>query len=520
MMRGRAWPLGLALMLGLPAALAAPSAAGNRAPVLDVQAGDYLQGQWIPAQVPATLSLHDDQGHLIRRWQAAEPGAQTLRVQATAAGRWQAEVAASDQLQFAPAVGLGQQMPLPAGPDPVTPPRSPRLQQLARQLQQLARQLQQGASTDAFWEQVAAAGGTLREPIGQQWLLTFLWRGARHSAAVWAGPDGDLSPMQRLDGSDVWYASFPVPADTFMSYQLVPDQPRPAGDRRSQRQALLAVAQADPHNRQRWGGQDADRFAQRSIVHLPAAPSMPVPARRTGLWQQRWVSDPLSGQTRQLSLYRSAGGQGEPVELVLFDAHAFDALVDAPGVIQALVDAGRLPPLQVVLVGNASTGSRSTELACDERTAQALVEHWLPALDDLRWPLPATRRVIAGASLGGLAATCAALAQPQQFGHVLALSPSYWWAPPGEAANALSRRVPAAGQAPTLRVFAGAFEQGRAGQPGIAPASQTVVQAWQQAGLPARLQLYSGGHDWYAWRWALAEGLQQLFPADAAGAIQ
>jgi len=170
------------------------------------------------------------------------------------------------------------------------------------QLRALQQRLAAGEGSQAFWHQLAQQGSPLVERDGVQpplaaneVLLTFLWRGARHGVTLLGAPSAGHDPLHRLADSDVWYRSYRVPASLRLSYQLAPDAPPVAPAWR--REALLAVAQRDPLNRQTFPPQALDDFDARSVLTLPAALPAPWLAASTGqgAWQQAWLPAAQAG---------------------------------------------------------------------------------------------------------------------------------------------------------------------------------------------------------------------------------
>src|SRR5690606_2765066 len=129
------------------------------------------------------------------------------------------------------------------GPGTHEPPAATRPALSSPRLRDLARQLELGTGTEAFWKEMARQGTPQIEdrPDGKK-LMTFLFRGARRNARIMGAPSNDHEPMMRLEGSDVWYRTFIVPADTRLSYRIAPDIPEPPGSSRERRLAILATA--------------------------------------------------------------------------------------------------------------------------------------------------------------------------------------------------------------------------------------------------------------------------------------
>jgi enterochelin esterase family protein len=108
------------------------------------------------------------------------------------------------------------------------------------------------------------------------------------------------------------------------------------------------------------------------------------------------------------------------------DAEVYTTDIPVPIILDNLLAAGKIPPIVAVLVGNVRVDQqavRTRELSCLPAFSNFLVEELLPWIrSQYRVTSPAADTIIGGASRGGIAAICAALEYPQQFGNVLTQS--------------------------------------------------------------------------------------------------
>ena len=396
-------------------------------------------------------------------------------------------------------------------------------------LKALAQQLAAGGSTDAFWREVAAQGTPLVEPWSDsERLVSFVWRGAQHSVRLFGSPSGNHESLQPLvvngQRSDVWWASFVMPRDVRLSYALAPDVPNIDASPMDQRRSIIATLQRDPFNPRSWaaaapGAEPVDRYQGRSVLQLPDAPPQPWLGQRAGVaagdLQRHWLHSATLGNGRDVWVYRPAGWQQTPADqralLVLFDAHAYVQDVPTPQIVDNLMADGLIPRTAVVLVANASSALRGTELPPNPQFAAFMGTQLMPWLAAQGVDVPAARTVIAGSSYGGLAASYVALQYPQRFGNVLSLSGSYWWAPKGEAPNALARWWAAAPKQDVNFYFdAGLYESARGGQAGILETSRELGDVLHSKGYRVTQLEHSTGHDYVHWQGSIACGLVAL----------
>lgn len=388
----------------------------------------------------------------------------------------------------------------------------------------LANRLAAGQTVEDLWRKIEARGTpllALRDD--DHYVLTFLYRGATENVRILGAPSGDHDAMTRLSGSDIWFKSYIVPADTRLSYKLAPDVPVFPGPPRARRVAILATAQADPLNRHPWPAGVADPFRYQSTISLPKAP----PQR--GLDDSGGVKGQLQalefhsqrlGNRRSVILYRPPGFNADNPRnhlLVLFDGEDYLSKVPTPRILDNLIAQNKLPPMAAVFVSNPA-GRRSLELPGDRSFAAAIAEELLPWVEaQLGMSGTARRRVLAGSSFGGLAATRIAMLYPDVFGSVISLSASHWWSPPGTpqtqsvywaARLARQPKVPV-----RLFISAGLFEQHHAGAAGILETNRHVRDVLLAKGYELHYREYAAAHDYYYWRGALADGLLELFGA-------
>lgn len=482
---------------------------------LKVPAGQVVQLRMTSDN--AHLDLRDAQGHHLRRLAENGRGVQTVM--------WRTQDAQQEQLWVTPAqvgqpatVGLELlQTWVSNGPAPLTANDTP----MGPRLQALQQALVHGESTDAFWQAVKQQGTPLVEPWAQgQLLVTFLWRDQSNTnVRLFGSPSGNHSPLRKLTGSDVWWTSVVMDPRARLSYGLAPDVPQIA-DAKQQRRMILSTLQRDPLNPARfpvspWGGQD-DIYQGRSVLTLPQAPEQPWVAARAGVprgtLQRHVLHSHLLGNERDVWTYVPAGAAPQAL-LVLFDAHAYVHDVPTPRILDNLVADGLLPPMAAVIVGNASPEARGDELPPHPLFARFIAEELMPWVKAQGLGQLARHTVVAGSSYGGLAASYLGFTHPEWFGHVLSMSGSYWWAPPGEAQGWMQRTwqtLPS--PLPHVRFYidAGRYESGRGGKDGILETSAELADVLRARGLWVMQRNFVGGHDYVQWQASLGCGLVGL----------
>ncbi|CCJ73253.1 putative esterase [Cronobacter condimenti 1330] len=387
-------------------------------------------------------------------------------------------------------------------PEPVSPT-----------LQALARHLSGGGDTQAFWRNIAERGTPLVEPVDDNHRrITFLWRGARKNVFILGSPAGDHDPLFRLGLSDVWFRSYVVPADTLMQYKLAPDVPQIHGTPREQRRAILATAQADPLNPQQFLPSQEDRWNRYSLVTMGGARQCGAAGDlngvRNGTLTRHAFTSARLNNTRDIQLYRPA----TPARwtLMVFDGNTYQDDYRLASVVDRLITARRLPPLNVVFIDSLDFTRRSKELPPNRDFADMMALELLPWLRAQGLAPQGRRTIVTGSSYGGLAASWVALRHPTVFGNVLSLSGSYWWAPKGEPASWLTREYE---RAPRLTVRfwleAGRFEtQGPDG--GIYQNTREFEHVLREKGYAVSFHPWASGHDYVSWCEAMMQGVKYL----------
>ncbi|MFC5359334.1 alpha/beta hydrolase-fold protein [Azospirillum himalayense] len=504
-----------------PLVLDVPVSGTERSAVhrLDLNDGDYVEGVLDSGTDVAELRLIDQEGRPVRlllngtagrevfRF-VAGPGMAALRVTLRGTGGY--------RLALTRRIAVTDQHPVLQG-------------HLSPTIAALAETVKRDGGTDAFWQDIARRGTPLVEPLtgvpeSDRVTMTFLARGARHNVRLLGGPTSNHENLERLGRSDVWFKSFVVPASTRLSYQIAPDVPDFPGTCRECRMAIMAQLQADPMNRHPWPPDAPDPFNQVSLVELPGAPPQPgleggwaEPAGQ--LVAERFTSRIL-GNTRDIAVYAPPAvdpAGKDTVLLLLFDGPDYlNRHAPVPTMLDRLTGDGRLPPIVAVFIANPTAEARERELPVNTAFAAMLADELLPWLRE-RMGIRARpdRTVLAGSSYGGLAAVSAALVHPDRFGNALSLSGSFWWHPadaPPDRPEHVAALVASRDHRP-VRFFlsAGLFETGGDGEIGILESSRHLRDVLEAKGYEVTYRDYAAGHDRFAWRGALGDGLIALF---------
>jgi enterochelin esterase family protein len=395
---------------------------------------------------------------------------------------------------------------------------SPRLRELSARVQAGDR----GAAA-RFWGDMTKSGTPLAEAVAaanRQLLVTFLWRGGDLHGVVLLGSIAGAAPLFRLAGTDIWYRSYLVRRDARFTYRLAPVRdakiPLAEGEPGYDRGKIQLTAQMDPLNpRHHPPGKEA----LLSLVELPEAPPATWAAKRPGVPAGNVEttsirSSNLEGR-REIAVYTPPGYQkdGAPYPLlVVLDGAAYLDLIPLPAILDNLIAAHRIPPVVAVLVGRLDAEDRDKDLSCNRTFEAFLADEALPwAAERYRITNDPAQTVIAGSSLGGLEAACAAIARPERFGNVLAQSGAFQRKPEGASMTEwVAHRVGVGPRLP-LRFYldVGLFETwpGAPGQPSLLDSNRHLRDALLKKGYVVTHAEFAGGHGYANWQVTLPDGL-------------
>ncbi|MGZ4291832.1 MAG: alpha/beta hydrolase [Gaiellaceae bacterium] len=176
--------------------------------------------------------------------------------------------------------------------------------------------------------------------------------------------------------------------------------------------------------------------------------------------------------------------------LLLFDGHEYTTLAPAPTVLDNLLAERLIPPVAAVLPDSPHTGRRFRELGGDPAFLAWCCETLVPLTVDVQ----AERSVVAGSSMGGLAATRFVSERPDLFGRALVQSGGF----PGMPV------VVPEGLPVRFYLDVGLLEAQ------LLESTRELRDDLRAKGYDVTYQEYAGGHDFFWWGETLADGLVAL----------
>lgn len=379
---------------------------------------------------------------------------------------------------------------------------SPRVEKLRASIATDRSALQQ------FWNEVQQSGSPLIEPApgdGSQVLITFLWRGTGtlSDVIVFASVLPDNDPVRQrlthLAETDVWYRTYQFPRNVPILYELSPRGP----------QGL----QRDPLNKQYLDGAMGG-----SIVILPGVRngewSRSGGQRRGTVEKIQFRGERLVGE-RSVTVYLPTSFEpGQEYDtLVVLDEDVYTGPVPLITILENLVAARQIRPVIAVLIGNRD---RASELACSSTFSTFVARELLPAIETkYEFRRRRDRTTILGSSLGGLAAACAGIHEPDQFGSVVAISASFRWRPKDDSEPEwLARHLAALPPLPLrFSIGVGSYETGTPNEPGnpsLLTCSRHMRDVLRAKGYTVDYWEFPGAHEPLSWRFAIPDFLKRL----------
>ncbi|TWD84704.1 enterochelin esterase family protein [Kribbella amoyensis] len=329
-----------------------------------------------------------------------------------------------------------------------------------------------------------------------------------------ARDSGELAEYLMSAGGDgTWTWTAKLPADLRTAYQFCPlEDPlgaeKPDEDRWL---SILAAGVPDPDASATvppgliWGNPGAA-----SVLELPAAPPQPWVAKRPDVRPGTLSRVELGDSAVHVWTPDTGDGSADLPVVVSYDGGSWLQLGITTTFANLVADRV-VPPFVAVLVesihGSADRGpTRVRSLTRPDQFAGFVLDELLPYLRSNRGVTDDPERtVLAGQSLGGLAATHVASIAPDQVAKVIGQSAALWW--PGDDAGGVSGAgLMAAYENPGVPRVAFFLEAGSE-EGELTAANRRFRDVLTAAGNQVAFEEYRGGHDYACWQGGLADGI-------------
>ena len=326
---------------------------------------------------------------------------------------------------------------------------------------------------------------------------TFVWHGP--AAPLLLGDfnrwDDSRSVILEKDGTGTWSAELHLPEDAYIEYafrldgdHLVdPGNPRKVFNGINKHNNYFYMPAAVPTSLARRQGD-----VPRGTVTEHSLPAFPWPGQS---------GTAASLQRRRLTLYQPAGEGPFPL-LLVYDGRDYLRQGSLLTILDNLIHQGRIRPLAVALLANGGP-LRYIEYNCSDATLDLVYNRLLPFarqhldLHDIN-ANPGAFGVM-GASLGGLMAMYTALRMPQIFGNVLSQSGAFYPRSVLLDLVKMQERLPL-----DIWMDVGRLEW-------LLGMNESFRELLDSHGYPVTYRVYSGGHNYTAWRDHHSLGLESIF---------
>lgn len=226
----------------------------------------------------------------------------------------------------------------------------------------------------------------------------------------------------------------------------------------------------------------------------------------------------ILGNQREVRL-QSFGRQDTDVVLIVFDGEYYVDRMDAPAIIESLVESRAIQTPLVAYVSHLDGATRWRESFCNADLACAIDQELIPLIRSAAG-VEFGRWFLGGLSATGLAAVYAALTSATEFEGVFAQSGSFWW-----NENWLAKQVPSIPRRRCrVRLSCGSDEiaspvdhgNGLVQMTPQRTAVEAICAELRDSGYEVDYECFDGGHQTECWARELPNVLNWLIPRQPA----
>lgn len=332
--------------------------------------------------------------------------------------------------------------------------------------------------------------------------VTFVWEGEGAPALmndVTGWWDVAQAPLMQQVEPGVWAATLLIPRNAFIEYAYAVN-PAPNADWN----AFRALDPLNPRAKSNGMG------AFNNYFYMPEARPTPLVNRARGIPRGTLTRHKVktfgmaAGKERAVMLYQPPTDEPAPLVFVL-DGYDYVNQAKMPAMVDNLIAQNRIRPIALVMPQN-GRGARTIEYGCSDVTytffhwcLRPLAEQHLRLIDVAAHP---GAWAVMGASMGGLMSLYLGLRNPHIFGGVLSQSGAFTFSDYDTIVYDLVQQ----GAARSLKIWmdCGSYDF-------LIDTNRRMAPLLQEKGYDIVYQEYVGGHNYYAWRDDLADGLIALF---------
>lgn len=330
--------------------------------------------------------------------------------------------------------------------------------------------------------------------------------------------DPPFEPMERLEGTDLWYVQRRFERDDLLDYLIVVDDPMTPLRNDPNLPTRISKWRADELNPSRV----SNGTLRVSVLSMPQARPFPnwasmAQVEHGSIREHDFTSIQMGFAERRLWIYTPPGYEDEPNRtyplLVLLDGQWMVGPVQVPYIADALIKHGRMEPVVIAMKESGGVGARMQDYVSNDKQYAAILTELVPLLQS-EYRIDSTNLGIGGTGVGAIAAAHAALKNAAVFSHLIMLSPPLG---KGEMQQKLIEYADRFENARILpeRIFqsVGRYElQTRFYKPGLALAGILQRRQAQRGDIDHKFVEIGSGHGLAAFRSVMPEALAHIFP--------
>ncbi len=331
--------------------------------------------------------------------------------------------------------------------------------------------------------------------------------------------DPPFAPMTLLEGTTLWYVSYPFAADDLLDYMLAVDDPMtPLAQETNVAARVADHWRADPLNPLKMEAAPTSVSVLRMGDARPFVDWSGLPRVPHGhVYEHSFDSDSMNYSGRKVWIYTPPGYDGSGLAyplLIMQDGQWAIGPLQLPAIADALIKHHRLQPVVIAMIQSGAPADRDREYISNDKYYSFLLSELMPYVQT-HYRIDSNSVGIGGVAVGAVAAAHAALNNPAVFSRLILISPPLGRGQFQDELREYSKRFAGAELLPK-RIFqsVGRYEaKARFHKP--AHTLKLVLEGFSTTDY--KFVETGSGHGLVGFRAILPEALAWAFPGDAFG---